>query len=226
MPQDPVLRFSPTAWAKLLFFCHRGDTEVGGFGISDPEDLFYIRDFQTVHQVTSSVTVAFDDTAVADFYEAQVDLGRQPQEFSRLWLHTHPGQSPSPSSVDEETFQRVFGDCDWAVMAILAKGGKTYARLRFNIGPGASILIPVQVDYGQAFDGSDWQAWQEEFDLHVHPALPLPPVSSGRPRASAASEDRGTDITLSEMQELFPEFLAEDSHECSTWPELWESLER
>ena len=25
---SPILRFTPTAWAKLLFFCHRGQTEI------------------------------------------------------------------------------------------------------------------------------------------------------------------------------------------------------
>ena len=32
----PVLRFSPTAWAKLLYFRDRSDTEVGGFGVTRP----------------------------------------------------------------------------------------------------------------------------------------------------------------------------------------------
>ncbi len=131
--------------------------------------------------MVSSVTVAFDDVAVADFYEEQVDLGRKPQEFSRIWLHTHPGQSPTPSLTDEETFARVFGSCDWAVMAILAQGGKTYARLRFNSGPGGSLLIPVLVDYSQEFPGSDWEAWQQEYDLHVH-QKPLEPLPERNPR--------------------------------------------
>jgi len=33
-PRRPKLRFSPTAWAKLLFLRDRGPTEVGGFGIT------------------------------------------------------------------------------------------------------------------------------------------------------------------------------------------------
>jgi proteasome lid subunit RPN8/RPN11 len=165
----PVLRFTPTAWAKLCYFCHAGDTEIGGFGISYSEDLLLIEDFVTVHQKTTSVTVAFDDAAVADFYEEQVDQGRLPAQFSRIWLHTHPGSSPNPSSVDEETFARVFGGCDWAVMAILARGGQTYARLRFNVGPGGEMLIPIEVDYSLPFGGSDHAAWQAEYDTHVHP---------------------------------------------------------
>ena len=42
---------------------------------------------------------------------------------------------------DEQTFDRVFGKCDWAIMAIIAKGGQSYARLRFGVGPHAEMEI-------------------------------------------------------------------------------------
>jgi hypothetical protein len=206
-PRETALRFTPTAWAKLLFFCHYGDTEIGGFGISDPADLLLIRDFRSIHQVVSSVTVSFDDVAVADFYDEQVALGRQPREFSRIWLHTHPGESPTPSHTDEETFDRVFGDCDWAVMAILAKGGRTYARLRFHAGPGASLIIPVQVDYCQEFQASDWASWQEEYLLHVHP-VPLAFVPAPREklnRGNGHGLDPESRAIGRERQKLFEE---------------------
>ena len=64
--QPPVLTFAPLAWLKLLYFCHAGDTEVGGFGISSERDCLYIQDFLTVRQQVTPVTVHFDDTAVAD----------------------------------------------------------------------------------------------------------------------------------------------------------------
>ncbi|MGA2501079.1 MAG: hypothetical protein ABSH20_25355 [Tepidisphaeraceae bacterium] len=169
LPDPPVLRFTPTAWAKLQCFCHCGDTEIGGFGITSAEDLLLVEDFQTVQQAVTSVSVAFDDTAVADFFEDQVDQGRKPEQFARIWLHTHPGNSPTPSFVDEETFARVFGKCDWAVMFVLAKGGKTYARLRFNVGPGGHLLIPVEVEYQAEFGPSDHEAWQLEYDINIHP---------------------------------------------------------
>jgi hypothetical protein len=167
--------------------------------------------------------VAFDDTAVADFYEEQVDLGRKPQQFSRLWLHTHPGQSPMPSQTDEETYARAFGACDWAVMAILARGGKTYARLRFNTGPGASLIIPVQVDYTQEFEGSDWEAWEQEYALHVHPGLlELPPIAQllndHRERHVNRLHDRQADEQLLEV-------LGEDPRDARPWWESWEEAE-
>ena len=61
---QPKLRFSPTAWTKLLFLRDLGPTEVGGFGISAADDLLRIEDVQLVRQSCTSVTAHFDDAAV------------------------------------------------------------------------------------------------------------------------------------------------------------------
>ena len=136
MQEPPALRFGPAAWAKLLYLRDLGETEVGGFGISAADDLLYIQNIALVRQVCTGVSVCFDDQAVADFFDRQVDLGRRPEQFGRTWVHTHPGNSPQPSMTDEDTFARVFGRTDWAVMLILARQGQSYARLRFHVGPG------------------------------------------------------------------------------------------
>lgn len=122
-------------------------------------------------QSTSCVSVVFDDQSVADYFEQQVDLGYKPEQFARVWLHTHPGDCPYPSGTDEETFSRVFGNCDWAVMFILARGGQTYCRLRFNTGPCVQVELPVEVEYSRPFTGSDQKAWAVEFDLNIHPEV-------------------------------------------------------
>ncbi len=115
------------------------------------------------------VTVAFDDDAVAEFFDRQIDTGRRPEQFGRIWIHTHPGDCANPSSVDEETFARVFARSDWAVMAIVACGGQTYARLRFHVGPGGSLLLPMAVDYRQPFAASQHDEWTDEYHKCVHP---------------------------------------------------------
>ena len=166
-PRQSTLRFSPTAWGKLIFFRDCGDTEISGFGISDPEDLLCVIDFQTIKQDATVASISLDDQAIADFFDAQVDAGRKPEQFFRLWLHTHPGGSATPSSTDEQTFERVFGKCDWAVMCVVAKAGKTYARLRFNVGPGGEVLIPVCVDYSLPFGPSEQEAWKTEYDANI-----------------------------------------------------------
>ena len=164
---EPILRFTPTAWAKLHFFCHFEEAEIGGFGVTGPDDLLMVEDFVTVKQVVSPVSVCFDDRAVADFFDQQVDAGRKPEQFGRIWLHTHPAHSAVPSGTDEETFSRVFGGCQWAVMFVLSRSGETHARLRFNVGPKAEARIPVEVDYGQPFSGSDHATWGREYEQNV-----------------------------------------------------------
>jgi hypothetical protein len=129
--------------------------------------LLFIRDFVTVKQKVSCVSVRFDDDAVADFFEDQVLLGRKPEQFARIWLHTHPGNFAQPSTTDEETFLRVFGSCQWAVMFILAQDNRSYAQLSFHVGPGGQILIPVGVDYSLPFGLTDVAAWDEEFCENV-----------------------------------------------------------
>ena len=180
----PKLRFSPYAWAKLLFLSDLGPTEIGGFGISDPDDLLLVTDFVMVRQQCTAVTVAFDDDAVADFFDDQVNLGREPEQFGRIWIHTHPGESARPSGTDEATFRRCFGRADWAVMFILAEGGETYARFRCNVGPGVNRRLDVSVDYELDFAASCQDCWLEQYhDLVTvqHPFFRRPQFENKSP---------------------------------------------
>jgi proteasome lid subunit RPN8/RPN11 len=194
----PRLRFGPTAWAKLLFLRDRGQTEVGGFGITPADDLLYVEDVQLVRQSCTGVSVAFHDSAVAEFFDDQVDAGRQPEQFARIWIHTHPGESAMPSQVDEETYERVFGACDWAVMFILSCGGQAYCRLAFRPGPGGQFEIPVRIDFDSGFPASDFAAWSDEYARAVTPA----PFQVGIPSAEGWF---GADLLTDEPHMSFDE---------------------
>ena len=141
--------------------------EVGGFGITEVDDLLFVTDFVLVKQTVTAVSVSFEDESVADFFENQVDIGNKPEQFARIWMHCHPGDSPEPSCTDEATFDRVFGSCDWSIMFILAQNGDSYARLRFNAGPGGKVKIPVCVDYGYEFDAADFELWKQQYLANV-----------------------------------------------------------
>jgi proteasome lid subunit RPN8/RPN11 len=157
----------PAAWIKLNWLCHAGETEIGAMAlIEDPKELI-VSELYLIKQKANSVFVSFDDEAIADFFERMVDQGYKPEQFGRLWIHTHPGSSPHPSGTDEATFNRVFGRCDWAVMFILARDGATYARLRFNAGPGGQILIPVGVRWNDLLGDIDEEAWADEYAANV-----------------------------------------------------------
>lgn len=190
--QRSVLRFSPTAWAKLLFMRDVTDNEVGGFGITEADDLLFVMDFVLVKQKVTAVSVSFEDESVADFFEDQVEAGRQPEQFARIWLHTHPGDLPEPSMTDEQTFARVFGSCDWSVMCIVAQDGGTYARLRFNAGPGGKVKIPVCVDYGYEFDAANFEVWKQRYLANVIEGTTF--SLTGKSKSTSGKQEDETDI--------------------------------
>jgi hypothetical protein len=184
-PCPDRLFFTPLVWLKLQWFCHTGHTEIGGFGISAEHNPLYVEDFVVVKQYVSPVTVRFDDEAVAGLFDELVDRGLQPHRFGRIWIHTHPGESPLPSPTDEETFARCFGGCDWALMFILSRTEQTYARLSFSAGPGGSVLLPTAVhwdDWPRTLEqgpslGARIGEWQHEYDTNVHPVPELQALS-------------------------------------------------
>jgi hypothetical protein len=163
----------------LLYLRDAGPTEIGGFALSSPADLLLVEDILLISQTCTATHVEFDDAAVADLFDEQVDAGRVPETFARIWAHTHPGSSAEPSGTDERTFSRVFGNCQWAVIFILARGGQTFARLRYNVGPGADVELMVDVDFTGPFTGSDETTWQWEYHTFVRAKpveLPIGPV--------------------------------------------------
>jgi hypothetical protein len=213
--------FHPLAWLKLLFFCHAADTEIGGFGISAPDDLLHVQEFVTVRQEASFVNVRFADEAVADFFEACHERGIPPGHCGRLWIHTHPGDSAEPSGPDEGTFKRCFGKCDWAAMLILARGGQTSCRLAFNVGPRAEVEVPVQVHWpawphclGKDKPSLEQLAaqWQQEFDDNVQQQV-LPSVALDHLGTADALPWWGEEPWALAHDPLDPHILEEGRHE-------------
>ena len=219
-----ALRFSPTAWAKLVYFRDKSDNEVGGFAITDPDDLLSVREFITVQQEVTCVSVKFDDQAVADFFDTQVDLGKKPEQFARIWLHSHPGDSPEPSAIDEETFDRVFGNCQWAVLFVVARDNKTYAKLRFNVGPGGQVLIPTEIDYSQDFGSSDHELWDTEYVANVKA------IEWFTERSNTVPDSGGHDLSdyalpydfLDDFELMEPEERQFILDELADRPDLWD----
>ena len=137
----------PAAFLKLMFCCHAAQTEIGGFGIGSALDPLVVESFELVQQSTSVVTVTFDDLAVADHADRFADQGIGPERSLRIWIHTHPGSSATPSGTDERTFATSFGSCDWSAMLIQSRGEERYCRLQFTAGPGGELILPVLFDW-------------------------------------------------------------------------------
>ena len=52
-------------------------------------------------------------------------------------------------------------------MLIIARGGRTYCRLQFNVGPRSSQKLKGEVDYTEPFAGTAEQTWLEEYEANV-----------------------------------------------------------
>lgn len=170
MSENLVL--SAKAALKLEFMLLKGDTEVGGFGLMKDPTKLYIDDFIMPKQKCSSVYCEFDDDDLMDLTDRLMKEGYTPNQFHRIWWHTHPGNSPHPSGKDEETFRDVFGACEWAVMAILAKDGSTYARMRWGGGtaPLGITVLAVAKDRASITEKDlalPLGEWHEEYAAKV-----------------------------------------------------------
>jgi len=165
--ERPTIRFTPFAWSKLLFLRDCGSTEVSGFGIHATNDLLLVEEVRMVKQHCTSASVQFTDTAAQELLENSA-LDRIHDERSGcIWIHTHPGDCARPSDADEETFTRCLQSFHWAVMFIIAANGDTYARLQFNLGPGCSRRLMVDVDYSAEFRPTDFAGWKSEYNANV-----------------------------------------------------------
>jgi len=164
---DPILRFTPYAYAKLLFMRDVGETEVGGYGITGTEDPMLVTDFALVKQECTMASVELDEEDSGLFAEKMLDVGLAPWQTGNIWIHTHPGDCPKPSKTDEENFVKNFGHPHWSIMYILAEGGKDYCRIKFNVGPGFESKLDVQIDYSIPFNGTNKDEWEKEYDEKV-----------------------------------------------------------
>lgn len=165
------LEFSPLAYLKLQYLCHAGDTEIGGFGISSVDAPFYVDDIAIVEQDSGIAHCEFTENGIADHVERYSEAGYSADEYFRIWIHTHPGASVSPSGTDENTFRDVFSKAPWAIMAILGRTGKLSARLRCP--PGITVELEHRVRWEDWPTGLEYDEWVQEYETLIHRAKPV-----------------------------------------------------
>lgn len=168
---EPVLKFTPFAWGKLVSLNNISTCEIGAYGISDPDDLLVVKDIYLPQQTVSGVEVKFDDEGIQDYYEEQVLIyGRHPREFARIWIHSHPwhGDTLNPSGTDEDTFRRCFGECDWAIMFIINNDERYYCRMSIRTGIHMNIMMKAKIDYTKSITEDDEENFKKIYDDRVN----------------------------------------------------------
>lgn len=163
------LRFTAYSWAKYHYLRDLTSNEVTCFGITDENDPLLVRDLWVPKQEVSVATTELDDEAFAIAIE---EMGKMapPATFSRIWLHTHPGASASPSFTDRTTQSTTFSTCEWHVMGILAQGGQVHCEMSWWGPDGKSLMsaqIPMEVAWHEPFDAADPDHWSAEYAENV-----------------------------------------------------------
>ena len=103
------------------------------------------------------------------------------------------------------------------MMLIVAKGGETFARLQFNVGPGGSVQVAVETDFSLPFHGADQPSWEKEYLEAVHeepeffPGDDFDDPDFLESDATGSLADRGFSHVLDAFEESEPNhIIAED----------------
>jgi len=167
---EMVLRISPMAWAKILWFKDKADgLEISGFGVTAVDDPLYMEEFHTIKQECTGSSVDIDDEDIGRYFDEQVNRGKQPKDFARIWIHTHPDGVTQPSGVDTNTQESGLGGASWTIMMVVVGEG---AIARIRVIPFGNYAtegeIPVRIDWTERpFGGSDFEGWGREFDKNI-----------------------------------------------------------
>ncbi|MCA9443861.1 MAG: hypothetical protein KC964_23910 [Candidatus Omnitrophica bacterium] len=172
------IQMTPKAYWHLQWLCQRTPNEVSCMGVLNPETKHLrIQDVVLVKQEVSEMHVDLDMEWWADH---QVELFEkekiQPWQTS-VWIHTHPSGINEPSGVDEQTMRESFGSWSFAVMIILTKAGKFYARVdlqhEFPNGTQLRFSVPSEIEIlwgAKSVDPvskKDLTTWESEFKERV-----------------------------------------------------------
>lgn len=148
-----------------------------------------------------------------------------PQNSFRVWLHTHPGNSPSPSSTDREEFNKLLAmGQPWLVMLIIAQDLSIHGEVGFKVGDeylrGDASL---QVDWSLISDEPiDVDALEKEYDEMVSTKTfsYTPTVFSGYPHSRSNWDRNYQEINWGERPNLSPiqsKNMREAHHEEMAW---------
>ena len=165
---DLKVRFSTLAYRKYMWGLKKSNNEIGFYGISSVDDPLYIEDLSIPKQEVSGATFEFDDEGVAAHLYEWRKKGKTTAECCRIMLHTHPGDSCTPSGTDESEFVRVYGEYPWSLMIIMGQSGKMYARYRQKEPVVFSAVIPVVVEFEVPGVGDELvEGWDKQYNDRV-----------------------------------------------------------
>lgn len=125
------------AWLKLCLIRNtKKGQETAFWGVTDPDNPMYVTDIECVKHYGRHSYVEFDDEALMDWTMQMAGQGIYADRCRRVWIHTHPGNSAAPSSVDWNTMNRLSAGAPYMIMLIVAMDNSTTCHMQSQLSCG------------------------------------------------------------------------------------------
>ena len=161
--------FTPYAYAKMIYMRDKQANEVSCMAIT-PNTLNIIEELYFPRQEVQSAYVDIDEDGLALMCDELAQKGLQPEQFMRIWIHTHPkSMGATPSGRDRQCMEESFSTPDWAIMMIFSQNGESFAELRMNKPFLMTQKLDIFVDYSSPFPASNKAEWDKEYEKNVKP---------------------------------------------------------
>lgn len=164
----PVLRWTPTAWAQLLFLRDYGPMPLIGCGLTPGDDPLLVEGIRLMPQCR-----LLQDIDVASVTAGRGGSSRSgerhcPAPPGRIWIQCRPGDAPRPSTPERDAFSRNSAAQDWSVLFCLGQSGACWGELYWRLADEYRLPLRVAVDFAGPFPASDPALWEAEFGCHLH----------------------------------------------------------
>lgn len=191
----PTLRFTEKAYRLWRALCVSADTEIGAFGWATREDdPLLVTELWVPKQECTSGSVDREPEETGRCIKAGLERGLTIGQCTRIWLHTHPGDSATPSGTDERYWDEMTnGGTNGSghrqhghVMGIMAKGGETFARLALR----DEYHMDLEIDVRMVRD-ADWEdAFKTQAKLLIAENVSRPRMGYNSPYSSDSKSDQ------------------------------------
>lgn len=129
----PRVVFTHEAMEKQRHLVDLCEVEVGWLGtVERNANVFTVTEIHVFDQEVSAATTNLDASALSEYGAKLMEEERFDDiERIRYWGHSHHDMGTSPSAQDESTLLDTFGDCEYAIRAILNKKGRVEISICF-----------------------------------------------------------------------------------------------
>jgi len=188
--------------------------EVAAYGLCYRNTL-HVYDLFIPKQEGAMAEVDMDPNDLAQFQGDLIARGGHPRDALRVWLHTHPMESPQPSGTDMATWRETFSSYDYAVMGIMGNTGKVYFRIATGLG---DMRTEVELNYP---DLEDFLCYSDPCEFNALELKALVEQKSQPKRYTCSVLPKSTSTTEDKTWEAYQKKAAEKEKE-----QAWRDMRR